>query len=569
MSKSWHTALAILATLIILVLPAPSVTAAGPSEPLVQRIEALEGGQPVQVLGEPLLAREALRRFYENHGFQLAWSSPGHRRELAEAIRQIANDGLNPVDYHGDLLSDLVLRARDDLSGEIQADIDLLFTDAFLLAASHLLEGKVNPQTIHAEWSASRQHQDLAVSLAEALRNNTIAATLDSLRPTHRAYAKLMEARNQLTPLLGHPWLPIADGPSIHPGDQDPRLPEIRRRLAALGDIPAPADPASSVTDQTLYGEDLDLVIPNFQARHGLEPDGIIGKKTLAAVNLMPVERIRQIDASLERWRWLPQSLGDDYVIVNIAGFGLQLVMDGREALQSRVIVGRPYRQTPVFSDRIRYLVFNPTWTVPRKLMIEDLLPQIIRDPGFLERQGIRVYQGWGADRQEIDPAFIDWFSLSRNNFPYQLVQEPGPLNALGQVKFMFPNPYAVYLHDTPGQYLFGRQERSFSSGCIRVEKPMELAEQLLAGAPEWNREKIDRLLQEKTPVTAVLPDPIPIYIQYWTAWVDEDQRIQFRDDIYNRDFRLLAQLRQSVSGDHQLPTPVVAKDFRKTGGND
>ncbi|GAA0842367.1 L,D-transpeptidase family protein [Marinobacter szutsaonensis] len=522
----------------------------------------------MQVLGEPVLAREALRRFYENHGFQLAWSSPGHRRELAEAIRQIANDGLNPVDYHGELLADLVLRARDDLSGEMRADIDLLFTDAFLLAASHLLEGKVNPQTIHAEWNASRQHRDLAVTLAEALRDDTIAATLNSLRPNHPAYAKLTEARNRLTPLLGHPWLPIADGPSIHPGDQDPRLPEIRRRLTALGDIPDPAGTGTPFTDPTLYSEDLDPVIPNFQARHGLEPDGIIGKQTLAAVNLMPVERIRQIDASLERWRWLPQSLGDDYVIVNIAGFGLQLVMDGRETLRSRVIVGRPYRQTPVFSDRIRYLVFNPTWTVPRKLMIEDLLPEIVRDPAYLNRQDISVYQGWGADRQKIDPATIDWPSLSRNNFPYQLVQEPGPLNALGQVKFMFPNPYAVYLHDTPGQYLFGRQERSFSSGCIRVEKPMELAEQLLAGAPEWNRTTIDRLLEEKTPVTAILPEPIAIYIQYWTAWVDEAQRIQFRDDIYNRDFRLLAQLRQAVSGEYQLPTPVVATDLTPATGD-
>lgn len=567
MSKCKHTALAILATMIILVLPVPSVAAADPSEPLVQRIEALDG-LSVQVLGEPLLARDALRRFYENHGFQPAWSSPGHRQDLVEAIGQIANDGLNPADYHGEILPALALRARDDLSGDMRADIDLLFTDAFLLAASHLLEGKVNPETIHAEWNASRQHRDLAITLAEALRNDTIAATLDSLRPTHPAYARLMEARTRLTPLLGHPWLPIADGPSIHPGDQDPRLPEIRRRLTTLGDIPAPADPETAVTDPALYSKDLNSVIPSFQMRHGLKPDGIIGRKTLAAMNLMPVERIGQIDASLERWRWLPQSLGDDYVIVNIAGFGLQLVLDGREALRSRVIVGRPYRQTPVFSDRIRYLVFNPTWTAPRKLIIEDLLPQIIRDPAYLDRQDISVYRGWGANRQKIDPAAIDWSSLSRDNFSYQLVQEPGPLNALGRVKFMFPNPYAVYLHDTPSQHLFGRQERSFSSGCIRVEKPMELAEQLLAGAPEWNRGTIDRLLEKKTPVTVMLPEPIPIYIQYWTAWVDEAQRIQFRDDIYNRDFRLLAQLRQAVSGKHQLPTPVVATDLTPTTGD-
>ncbi len=560
--------MAILATLILLTLSLQAL-AAGPSEPLVQRIEALEAGQPVKVLGEPVLTGETLSRFYENHGFQLAWSSAGLRRELIDAIRQIANDGLNPADYHGGLLSELALRARDDLSEEMQADIDLLLSDAFLLAASHLLEGKVNPQTIHAEWNASRQPRDLAVTLADALRAGAIASTLDSLRPSHPAYAKLMEARNRLTPLLGHPWLPIADGQSIHPGDRDPRLPEIRRRLAALGDLPTRTDPEAPVSDPDLYSMELDPVIPGFQARHGLEPDGIIGRKTLAALNLMPVERIRQIDASLERWRWLPQTLGEDYVLVNIAGFQLQLVTDNKEALRRRVIVGRPYRQTPVFSDRIRYLVFNPTWTVPRKLMIEDLLPAIIRDPTYLDRQGISVYQGWGADRQQIDPVAVDWSSLSRDNFPYQLVQGPGPLNALGQVKFMFPNPYAVYLHDTPGQYLFGRQERTFSSGCIRVEKPLELAEALLAGAPEWNRQTIDRLLAQKRPATAVLPDPIPIYIQYWTAWVDEDERIQFRDDIYHRDSRLLAQLRQGVSGEHQLPTPVVATDFPSNSKSD
>lgn len=541
--------------------------AAGPSESLVQRIEALQSGHPVRVLGDPLLAREALSRFYENRGFQPAWSSPANRRELVDAIRKIANDGLNPSDYHGELLAELSLRARDDLSEEIRADIDLLFSDAFLMAASHLLEGKVDPKTIHVEWSASRQPRDMAVTLAAALRTNTITSALDDLRPRHPAYAKLMQARSQLTRLLGRPWLPIAEGPSIHPGDRDPRLGEIRRRLSALGDSPETSGDEASATDPFLYSDELDAVLPRFQARHGLEPDGIIGRKTLAALNLMPVERIRQIDASLERWRWLPQSLGDDYVMVNIAGFGLQLVMEGREALRSRVIVGQPYRQTPVFSDRIRYLVFNPSWTVPRKLMIEDQLPVIIRDPDYLAREQISVYRGWGADRQKVDPDTIDWSSLSGNNFPYQLVQEPGPRNALGRIKFMFPNPYAVYLHDTPGQYLFGRQERTFSSGCIRVEKPMELARHLLARAPEWSREKMDEVLATRTSETVLLPEPVPVYIQYWTAWVDEEGRIQFRDDVYHRDSRLLSQLRQSAGSGSELPTPVVATELNKSTG--
>jgi murein L,D-transpeptidase YcbB/YkuD len=280
--------------------------------------------------------------------------------------------------------------------------------------------------------------------------------------------------------------------------------------------------------------------LPTFQARHGLEPDGVIGRQTFAALNKLPVERIRQLDASLERWRWLPEDLGDTFVLVNIAGFEMTMVRAGEEILRQRVIVGRPYRQTPVFSDRIRYLVFNPTWTVPRKLMVEDQLPIIRSDPGYLERMNFKVYRGWGANRVEVDPATIDWHTLSANNFPYQLVQEPGPMNALGQIKFMFPNQYDIYLHDTPGQALFGRAERTLSSGCIRVERPFELAERLLEGNSSWSRANIDRAIELRDPVNAMLRTPIPVHLQYWTVWVDHSGTIQFRNDIYGRDQRLI-----------------------------
>lgn len=267
---------------------------------------------------------------------------------------------------------------------------------------------------------------------------------------------------------------------------------------------------------------------------------------------------LRQIDATLERWRWLPESLGETYVLVNIAGFELQMVENGEEVLRKRVIVGQPFRQTPVFSDRIRYLVFNPDWTVPRTVMIQDQLPQIVRDPDYLSRLNISVYRGWGADRQKVDPLDVDWSSLNRNNFPYQLIQEPGPQNALGQVKFMFPNQYDVYLHDTPGRGLFMRSERSFSSGCIRVEQPFDLAQRLLAASPDWSREKIDRVVLEAEPRTVLLPEPVPVHIQYWTSWVDSEGRLQFRNDLYNRDARLIDQLRGTPDGDTRYNTPVV-----------
>ncbi|HCA11857.1 MAG TPA: peptidoglycan-binding protein, partial [Marinobacter adhaerens] len=428
-------------------------------------------------------------------------------------------------------------------------------SDAFLMLSSHMLVGKVNPQTVHAEWTANRRQRQMESVLKDALQRSDITGTLDSLRPADPAYRKLMAARQDLTRLLGQPWLPLALRPTIRPGDRDERLNEVRRRLSLLGEL---AESPATVTDPRDYDAELESAVMRFQARHGLEADGLIGKDTLTALNLIPVERLRHIDATLERWRWLPESLGDTYVLVNIAGFELKMVENGEEVLRKRVIVGQPFRQTPVFSDRIRYLVFNPTWTVPRTLMIQDQLPRILRDPDYLSRLNISVYRGWGTDRERVDPLEVNWPSLNRNNFPYQLVQEPGPQNALGQIKFMFPNQYDVYLHDTPGRGLFSRAERSFSSGCIRVEQPFDLAERLLASAPDWSREKIDRVVSEAQPQTVVLPEPVPVHIQYWTSWVDNEGRLQFRNDLYNRDARLIDQLRGTAEGDTRYNTPVA-----------
>ena len=526
--------------------------AAGASESLVARIEALDAGFTVEVLGDRLLARSALSEFYAANSYELAWRSPDQRSQLLTAIESASKDGLDPRDYHAEVLAELSSRPLEDLSPDLQADLDLLFSDAFLMLGSHLLEGKVNPHTIHAEWTANRRQRDMEQVLAQALASGDINTAMEALRPTHVDYHKLVQARQTLTELLGQPWLPVPAGPTIRPGERDERLVEIRRRLIALGDLSG-----SDATEPNLYGGELETGLPLFQARHGLEPDGIIGRNTLAAINMLPIERVRQIDATLERWRWLPESLGERFVLVNIAGYELKLVDKGTELIRQRVIVGQPFRQTPVFSDRIRYLVVNPTWTVPRRLMIEDQLPQIIRNPDYLQRLNMRVFRGWGADRQQIDPATIDWSTLSKNNFPYQLVQEPGPQNALGQIKFMFPNQYDVYLHDTPSQGLFGRVDRSFSSGCIRVEQPFVLAEKLLADAPGWNRDRIRAAVDSAEPKTIMLANPVPVYLQYWTSWVDDKGQLQFRNDIYNRDSRLLAQLRETPAGDAQRLTPV------------
>lgn len=495
---------------------------------------------PAQVLGSSLLAPDALEEFYRKRNYRAAWSNPEHWQQLIGAIADAGDHGLNPFDYHWDLLSELEYRSPEQIPPELHEDLDLVFSDAFLVFASHLQKGKVNPSTLDPEWHLDHQKQELAQLLETALASGDIISALDSLRPAHPAYTRLMQARRDMMQWIDESWDMLPDGPSIRPGDLDPRIPEIRQRLILLGDLQETAAPPA---EAELYNASLVTAIPGFQARHGLEPDGIIGPDTLAALNMMPVERVRQIDASLERWRWLPEHLGKRFVIVNIAGYELKMIDNGQEILRKRVIVGQPYRQTPLFNDRIRYLVINPTWTVPRTLMIRDQLPKIIRDPDYLQRLNIRVYRGWGENRVEVDPETIDWTSLSANNFPYQLIQLPGPHNALGRIKFMFPNKHAIYLHDTPAQGLFSNHERSFSSGCIRVEQPFDLADALLEGNSEWSPQSLRELVRSSESHKVVLQTPVPVYLQYWTAWVDDRGLRQFRPDIYNRDGRLLARL--------------------------
>jgi murein L,D-transpeptidase YcbB/YkuD len=253
-------------------------------------------------------------------------------------------------------------------------------------------------------------------------------------------------------------------------------------------------------------------------------------------MNVPVDERLRQMEVNLERWRWLPRSLGDPHVLVNIADFWLRVVEDGRPALQMRVVVGTQYRQTPIFSDEISYLVFNPYWHVPRRIAVEDKLPEFQRTPALVSRLGFEVLEGWGSDTKVVDPATVEWDQLSPSTFPYRLRQRPGPANALGRVKFMLPNPYNVYLHDTPARSLFDETERSFSSGCIRVEHPVDLALYLLKPNDGWTRERVEAAMGKATERSVVLRRKVPVHLLYWTAWMEDADTVHFRTDIYDRD---------------------------------
>ena len=294
-----------------------------------------------------------------------------------------------------------------------------------------------------------------------------------------------------------------------------------------------------------------------FQWRHGLTADGVLDAATRAELNVSAERRVEQLELNLERWRWLPQDLGRRHIIVNIAAFELEVVEDEAVVLAMRVVVGRPYQHTPVFSDTMRYLVLNPYWQVPHDIAVKEVLPRVQRDLSYLAQQKMQVFQGWGPEAEEIDPATVDWSAITPASFPFRLRQDPGPINALGRIKFMFPNKFNVYLHDTPARPLFDETRRDFSHGCIRIQKPIELALYLLRKDPHWNRETLLRALDEVVDRSVPLPEPIPIHLLYWTAWADEDGTIQFRRDIYGRDAPLLEALR--------APRPPKSSRHRKS----
>lgn len=537
-----------------LALSVPGAASGDLQESLRHRLEVLDEPGELVAGDELLYAVSALVTFYEGRAWLPAWlDEQGNPRDafrgLVPALELSRQQGLEPADYHlaalRDALAALETEGASAIGPRILADIELLASDAFLTLADHFAEGRVEPGDIDAGWFLERERPELVSSLSRAVTGGREAPrqALRSLLPASRDYRVLVERLAQLRDLSGSgTWESIEPGRALKPGESDPAIPAIRRRLADLGDL----DAVFGEGGDPVYDEAMEAGVRRFQVRHGLEEDGVIGRDTLRELNTTPARRTEQIRANLERWRWLPRSLGDEYVLVNIAGFRMELVSDGKRVMEKRVIVGLPYRRTPVFSGRMTYLVLNPSWEVPHRLAVQDKLPEITSDPEYLARLGFTVLQGWGAEEKIIDPATVNWSELSRSRFPYRLRQAPGPANALGRVKFMFPNPHNVYLHDTPTRGLFSEAERAFSSGCIRLDEPLELARWLLSGPRRpavMTPDEIQRILSGGRETTVPLERPIPVHLLYWTAWVDEDGRVQYRRDLYGRDAPLIEAL--------------------------
>lgn len=371
-----------------------------------------------------------------------------------------------------------------------------------------------------------------------------IAAPVDRPQdPTQLTYARLQQALEWYRRIAAAGgWVAIPNGPTLWPGDYSERVAALRARLQVTADLVAPVYYATPLddephTDANLYFDGkLEQAVRAFQSRHGLQVDGIVGPETLVALNL-PVEmRIAQIALNLERWRQDVEKLGERYILVNIPAFSLNVVTHDHTALSMRVIVGKPDQRTPIFHATMTYLVLNPYWEVPPNIARREILPAIYKDPTYLEKHNMQVMEGWGSEAQVIEAAAIDWSETAPTTLQYRFRQGPGKQNALGRVKFKFPNLFNVYLHDTSTPSLFAKPRRAFSHGCIRVEKPIELATYLLQDQPVWSRKRILAAIAQGAERRVNLLTPIPVHIVYRTAWVDAAGAVQFRPDLYGYD---------------------------------
>ncbi|MCL4798817.1 MAG: L,D-transpeptidase family protein, partial [Burkholderiales bacterium] len=446
---------------------------AAAADALRARIAELGAGADVRVAGERAAARRLIADFYEGRGFRPAWSAPARARALADLVEASRTHGLDPADYHGEL----VRRAAAGEALDAAADRELVFTDALVRLAYHLRFGKANPRELYPDWNFSRTLDGIepVAALEGLVASADLRPAVERFGPRLVIYRDLRRAlaRYRAIAAAGG-WPQTGSGPTLDPGMRDARVAALRTRLAASGDLGA-----APTAEPELYDGPLEAAVRRFQRRHALEEDGRVGRRTIAALDVGVARRIDEIRVNLERLRWVAQDVAGDFVVVDIAGYSAVLYLDGEPAWHARVVVGQPFRRTPAFRATMDHLVLNPTWTVPPTILREDVLPKLARDPGYLAANGMRVVDNAG---RPVDAAAIDWQAARGGGFAYQIEQAPGGTNPLGQLKFMFPNRHSVYLHDTPSRALFEKTERAFSSGCIRVERPRELAALLLAG---------------------------------------------------------------------------------------
>lgn len=485
---------------------------------------------------------KALQQFYASRNYQPAWTHTNLQQSQLETVLSFLataeDEGLDSHDYQ---LQRLNLLATNPLHS--QYELEFLTTLSLLQFTHDLYRGRFTANKIDPDWHISQPQFDAVSFLSKAIDSNDLQHYLDNLTPKIPSYRLLKEALAKYRNLVARQisWQHIPTIQLLRPGDSHPVIPLIRTRIAQAyethGKIEYNLAFSKENENSNRYDPSLVNAIKAFQLQHGLNADGIIGKNTLSALNKAPLEKVKQLRINMERLRWLPRNLGERYVLVNIAGFQLAAIEDDQYILDMRIIVGRNYRSTPSFNSRITHMIINPYWNVPASIARKDLLPKQQKDPDYFTHHNIKVYSSYAYNPDPIDPDTIDWQAI-RGSFPYALRQDPGYQNALGTIKFMLPNRFSIYLHDTPSKELFDKDIRTFSSGCIRLEKPLQLAE--FALRDRTSIETLKEHISSGKTMQINLPEPLPTYIVYLTAWVDSQHNIHYSPDTYGRDKRAL-----------------------------
>ncbi|MBN1664917.1 MAG: L,D-transpeptidase family protein [Deltaproteobacteria bacterium] len=479
-------------------------------------------------------------RFYKGRDFYPAWINtprPAQIESLLRVIRNADQEGLRPREYHLEKLEKGVddwrrMTKINEQDIDSLATLDVLLTDAFFRLGLHLYAGCLDYGSLSPEWGVPRKRIDVVKILEDTLKYSDVEIVLKGFAPRHHSYAGLravLRRYRQIAAAGGWPILPAKA--AFNKEQKDMPVMMLYERLLASGDMDPYDGHVSHVFDDVMKEG-----VQKFQRRHGLNVDGSVGAETLKHLNVSVEDVIRRIELNMDRIRWFADDPGERYVFVNIADYSLEMIDRQQSVLDMRIVAGTDKNRSYVLSDKIIYLELNPFWNIPESITEKEMLPKIKENPQFLNAKKIKVIKGWSEPSVEVRPDEIDWTAVRGNKFPYRLRQEPGPKNPLGRIKFVFPNKYDVYLHDTTEKHLFNRKKRTLSHGCIRIEKPLDLAVLLLPPDRGWTRQKFQDDIRKGKRVIVRLPEAAPVHIVYWTAWADRDGVLQIRDDVYGLD---------------------------------
>lgn len=472
---------------------------------------------------------KSLMDFYNSRDNETVWQSEKNRKIILKTIKNCEVEGLNPSDYNISKLTNLE-KNFNELDEDQQVNYDLLLTYNFQKYLNHLHNGKLNPRKLYGNWDLHINELDTKSILNNALTKDSLVGEIEKCQPQALTYKKLIKALELINEFPEDKTDSIITDDKIKHNQTNHAIINIKKKLLYWKDL----DSKDSIT--ATYDDITFKAVKKFQTRHGLISDGIIGKSTINALNFTKEQRKHQIIANLERWRWFAKSFAENYVLINIPNYSLNVVEKQNITMSKRIVVGKIKRKTPVLTSVLQTVVFNPTWTVPPTILKEDIIPELTKNRNFLKNKGIAIYD---SKNNEVDPQ--KWNEKRPNGYRY--VQQPGYYNALGVVKINFPNKHSVYLHDTNHRNLFERNNRSLSSGCVRIEEPLELVQLLLDNPKQYSKEKMDSIVATKKTLFIGIKKRYAIYQWYWTAWSENDKLI-FRDDIYNLDADLYNQLR-------------------------